>query len=48
MMGLVNFIRGMLVLLLTPFLTFLTSLLAIIYLVICRGSARKAQQFPRM
>ena len=47
-MRLVNFVRGVLVLLLTPFLTFLTSLLALIYLVLCRGSARKAQQFPRM
>ena len=46
-MRLVNFIRGVLVLLLTPFLTFLTSLLALIYLVICRGAARKAQLFPR-
>jgi 1-acyl-sn-glycerol-3-phosphate acyltransferase len=47
-MGIINFIRGVLVLLLTPFLTLLTSGLAIIYLVLCRGSARKAQIFPRM
>ncbi|MBI5556046.1 MAG: 1-acyl-sn-glycerol-3-phosphate acyltransferase [Deltaproteobacteria bacterium] len=41
-------IRGILVLILTPLLTFLTSLLAIVFLVLFKGSARKAQLFPRM
>ncbi len=36
------------VLILVPLLTFVTSLLAIIFLVVFRGSARKAQVFPRM
>lgn len=43
----IHFFRGILVLLLVPLLTFLTSLLAIIYLVVFRGSARKAQVLPR-
>ncbi|MEW6519442.1 MAG: lysophospholipid acyltransferase family protein [Thermodesulfobacteriota bacterium] len=40
-------IRGVLVWLLIPLATFLTSLLAIVFLVILRGSARKAQVLPR-
>jgi len=46
-MRLLIFIRGVLVLMLTPFITFLTSLLAILFLVILRGSAQKAQVLPR-
>jgi 1-acyl-sn-glycerol-3-phosphate acyltransferase len=40
-------IRGVLVWLLIPLATFVTSLLAIVFLVILRGSARKAQVLPR-
>ncbi|MFH1214888.1 MAG: lysophospholipid acyltransferase family protein [Pseudomonadota bacterium] len=47
-MKFVNFLRGIMVLILVPLLTFVTSLLAIIFLVVFRGSARKAQVFPRM
>ncbi|MCJ7601570.1 MAG: 1-acyl-sn-glycerol-3-phosphate acyltransferase, partial [Desulfobulbaceae bacterium] len=46
-MRLLIFIRGVLVLLLIPLSTFLTSLLVILFLVILRGSAQKAQVLPR-
>jgi len=46
-MKLLIFIRGALVLLLIPLATFFTSLLAILYLVVFRGSAQKAQVLPR-
>ena len=46
-MRLLIFIRGVVVLLLIPLATFLTSLLAIVYLVILRGSAQQAQILPR-
>ncbi|MFZ5764734.1 MAG: lysophospholipid acyltransferase family protein [Thermodesulfobacteriota bacterium] len=48
MMKLVTSVRGITVLLVAPLLTFVVSLLAIIYLVVLRGSARKAQMLPRM
>lgn len=47
-MKLVTSVRGICVLLVAPLLTFVVSLLAIIYLVVLRGSARKAQMLPRM
>lgn len=40
-------IRGVLVLIFVPVLTFLTSILAILYLVIFRGTPRKTQVLPR-
>jgi 1-acyl-sn-glycerol-3-phosphate acyltransferase len=46
-MRLLIFIRGVLVLMLIPLSTFLTSLLAILFLVILRGSAQKAQVLPK-
>jgi 1-acyl-sn-glycerol-3-phosphate acyltransferase len=46
-MRLLIFIRGVLVLMLIPLSTLLTSLLAILFLVILRGSAQKAQVLPR-
>ncbi|MBU4262842.1 MAG: 1-acyl-sn-glycerol-3-phosphate acyltransferase [Proteobacteria bacterium] len=46
-MRLLIFIRGVLVLILIPFATFVTSLLAILFLVILRGSEQKAQVLPR-
>ena len=46
-MRLLMFIRGVLVLMLIPLSTLLTSLLAILFLVILRGSAQKAQVLPR-
>jgi 1-acyl-sn-glycerol-3-phosphate acyltransferase len=46
-MRLLIFIRGVLVLFLIPFATFVTSLLAILFLVILRGSEQKAQVLPR-
>lgn len=46
-MRLLIFIRGVLVFLLIPFSTFITSVLAILFLVVFRGSAQKAQVLPR-
>jgi 1-acyl-sn-glycerol-3-phosphate acyltransferase len=46
-MKIIHFFRGLFVLILTPILTFFTSVLALVYLVIFRISPEKTQVLPR-
>lgn len=46
-MKIVHFFRGLFVLILTPILTFITSFLALLFLLVFRGSPEKAQLLPR-